>query len=406
MISVEEARSLIARHAPRPAADTLPLFEALGCVLAEDVKSPIPMPSFDNSAMDGFAFRSEDTRFAMPESPVYLPVKRTVRAGDTRQVHVERGQAVRIMTGARMPEGADVVLPVECSKLDSLGRLIVKKTWPSGHNIRLCGEELKKNDTVLRKGALVTPPVVGILSSLGKNAVKVFPKPRVSVIATGSELVKAGKKIVPGKIYDSNLPMVRAALLQSGIHPVFTTRLGDSKIQTERVLIHAFNISDVVILTGGVSAGETDHVKPALKKLRTRSIFWKVSQKPGKPLYFGKKGRTLVFGLPGNPAAVFVCFYEYVYPALRRFMNYKNPDLREEFLPLDGPVKTDPEKTLFLKAAVNGSGPQQQASSLPKQASHMISSLAQTRGILVVPKSAAGLERGQTALFHALPFSD
>ena len=403
MISVEEANDLIARHAPVPAPDEQPLFEALGCILAEDVKAPISMPSFDNSAMDGFIFRSADTEGASLEQPVRLSVKGIIKAGDVRDVRIEKGQASRIMTGARIPNGGDVVIPVECSKLEN-GKLLLKKSWPSGHNIRRLGEELKKRDIVLRRGAMINPATVGILASLGKKTVKVYPKPRVSIIATGSELVEAGKKIAPGKIYDSNLPMVQAALLQCGIHPVFTTRLGDHKRRIEQVLVHALKISDVVILTGGVSAGETDHVKPVLKKLGTKTVFWKVSQKPGKPLYFGKKGRTLVFGLPGNPAAVFVCFYEYVYPAIRRFMGYEKPFLREEMCALKETVKTDPEKFLFLKATIDRSGETPMASPLSKQASHMISSLAETRGILVVPKSQTPLEQGQKAVFHTLPY--
>ncbi len=403
MLSVEEAKKLVLQNVPTASTQDVTLLEALGHVAAEDVKTSFPIPSFDNSAMDGFVFRSADTEKADPEHPVRLAIRGMLKAGDTGDVPRGAQETYRIMTGALVPAAMDSVLPIEKAELEG-ETLLLRNPWPAGKNVRYRGEELKERQVVVQKGMAVSPAVVGILASLGRKKIRVYKTPNVSVIATGSELIESGSPLVRGKIYDSNLPMVRSALLQMGVRPVFTKRLADTPSAIRQVVRHALRISDIVILTGGVSAGDTDHVRPTLQRLGVETIFWRVSQKPGKPFYLGRKGKTLFFGLPGNPAAVFTCFYEYVYPAIRHFMGFKEPFLPEFSLTLGERVSADPEKSLFLKATTDFSNGTSLVTPLKGQASHMISSLAHSKGILMIPNSSSALEAGQKAVFHALPY--
>jgi len=401
MISYEEAQALIARNIPRPQKEIVPLLASLGCVISEDIKSPHSLPVFDNSAMDGFTFLAEDTKSASPKNPLRLAICGMIKAGDPI-VSLEPNKAWRIMTGAPIPHGADTVLAQEKAQvLQEV--LILREPLVKGKNVRYKGEELKKGEKVISRGTAVTPATIGILASLGKKETPVYKKPRVALIATGSELAAPGTDLSSGKIYDSNSPMVSAALMQMGIRPVFVKRLDDQLKKINLVIAHALRESDLVILTGGVSSGDTDHVRPALKALDVETVFWKVSQKPGKPIYFGKKENTLVFGLPGNPAAVFTCFYEYVYPAIRRSMGFRDPYLDSKFLPAGESIEADPEKALFLKAKVGLSEGRPFVTALGGQSSHMISSLQAANGILVIPSNMS-VEEGQKALVHLLPY--
>jgi len=394
MIRYEEAQALIAKNIPPSQKESVTVLAALGCVIAEDIKSPLALPFFDNSAMDGFTFRA-------PNRPSRLVIRGTLKAGDPRS-HIKPGEAWRIMTGAPVPYGADTVLAQEKAEIIQ-ETLVLREPLPQGMNIRYKGEELRKGKKVISEGAIVTPATIGIMAGLGKNEAQIYKKPRVSVIVTGSELAAPGSDLSSGKIYDSNSAMVHAALMQMGIRPVFVKRLDDQPKKIKQVIGYALRESDLVILMGGVSSGDTDHVRPISKELGVETIFWKVSQKPGKPIYFGKKGNTLVFGLPGNPAAVFTCFYEYVYPAIRRFMGFREPHLGANFFPVRESIKADPEKTLFLKARIESSDGRSVVMTLGGQSSHMISSLQEANGILVIP-SKRSVEQGREALVHLLPY--
>ncbi len=402
MISYREAQQQIAQNIPAPIEERVSALAALGCVVSRDVCSPLSLPIFDNSAMDGFVLRSEDTETATPERPVRLKISDVIRAGDTRPIRWVSGEAHRILTGAPVPVDADTVLPTEKSEVIK-DMLIVRAPLAPGRHIRAQAEEIQKGQCVIPKGSVVHPATVGILASLGTLKVWVYRKPRVSLVATGTELVEPGKPLSRGKIYDSNSSMIKAALLEMRLHPVFTKRLADQPKNIKEALRHALPASDVVILTGGVSTGSTDFVRPILEELSVQTIFWKVSQKPGKPIYLGRRGQTLVFGLPGNPAAVFTCFYEYVYPAVRRFMGYARPYLASQEIPVDESIEADPEKSLFLKVKVERRDGASIVTPLYGQASHMISSLQEATGLLVVP-SGRSVEKGEKVLVHSLPY--
>jgi len=299
MISVKEAKQLITKYLPKPGTKRVPLGNSLGCVLAENVRSKVSLPSFNNSAMDGFVLRASDVKSATSSNPVKLKIRGSIKAGDFVRKPLGRGETYRIMTGAPLLKGGDTILPVEEMQLNGKS-LVISSAFKRGRHVRLEGEEIKKNQLCIKKGALITPGLTGFLASCGSKTIGIYPKPKVSVIATGSELVDLDKKLLPGKIYDSNRPLLMAALEEMGITPLLSKTVRDNEQLVRTTIRNSLKKCDVMILMGGVSVGDYDFVKSTLKQLGVKEIFWKVKQKPGKPLYFGKKGKTLVFGLPGN----------------------------------------------------------------------------------------------------------
>ncbi len=401
MITYAEAQKLIEQNSSPGQAEEIFLSASLGYVSAENIHSPLPLPLFDNSAMDGFMLRSEETLTATTQTPVFLNIRGVIKAGDSPSACLGKQEAYRIMTGAPIIKGSDAVLEKEKAEIQN-NQLVLRAPVPKGRNVRFKGEEIKKRELVLPKNSVIRPGTIGFLASIGRNKIKIYRKPRIALIATGSELVTPGSPLKPGKIYDSNTAMLCASLDEMRIYPVFVRRLTDQPKIIQKVLAFALKQSDILILTGGVSVGEYDYVKELLQKSGVETIFWKVSQKPGKPLYFGRKENSLVFGLPGNPASVFTCFYEYAYPAIRRFMGYKNPSLFSARHPLKGSLKPDPEKILFVKSKIEA-GEAKQVVPLKHQQSHMISSLCEADSLIVVPSSQKMLEENDLVLVHALP---
>jgi molybdopterin molybdotransferase len=402
MITYKTAQQKIIKHARLLKAVEQPIENSLGFVLASNARSPIDSPSFDNSAMDGFVFKAKDTVGASALAPVSLKICGSIRAGSTRIKLLKPGYAFKIMTGAPIPKGADTVLEKENARVQN-GSLWVTNPNREGRHIRCRGEEIVKKEAIKLKGFLVTPGVIGFLSGLGVTRVRVYQKPRVSLIATGDEIIRSGKKLRNGQIYDSNTPLLTAALKALAIEPKYSGRISDNKETLKAALSKAMRSSDAVILTGGVSVGDYDHVKGVFKDLGVKTVFWKVLQKPGKPIFFGKKGRTLIFGLPGNPAAVHACFYQYVYPALRLLMGHANVWMRSESMVLKHEIRPDQEKTLFLKAMVDRSQKWPRCEALGHQGSHMLSSLCRSHGFIVVPPRNKVLKKNQRVHFQYLP---
>lgn len=398
MISFEAARSILESHCQALPTEHLPLLAAAGLVSSEDILAPVSLPLFRNSAMDGFALSSEATQNASAASPVRLHVMGEIVAGQAPTRLSKSEQTYRIMTGAPVPRGADAVLEKEKAVIEG-DFLKISLPVPAGRHVRQPGEEIQKGALALPKHSLLHPGTIGFLASLGLDRVPVFAKPRVSVITTGSELECPGKSLEPGKIYNSNSAFLMSALMQMKITPILVRQVKDHPKLIRRVLGFALKESDIVIATGGVSAGEHDFVKMLLEEAGVETLFWKVSQKPGKPIYFGQKNGTLVFGLPGNPASVFTCFYEYVYPAIRLRMGHKQPYLAESGAFLAESLKADPGKSVFLKGRVS----KHAAKPLAKQQSHMLSTLAETNALLVVNR-VENLKEGDAVTAHWLPY--
>ncbi|MBI4549504.1 MAG: molybdopterin molybdotransferase MoeA [Candidatus Omnitrophica bacterium] len=388
MITVAQAEKLVRTNVPAPRKGRIALAGALGCVLADDIASPVEFPLFDNSAMDGFALRSRDTRRASAGLPVRLALSGSLRAGETRACALNRGTACRIMTGAKIPRGADAVLAFEDAG-EADGFLCLRAPVPWGNHVRRRGEEIRKGRVVLRRGAVINPGAVGLLASLGLTRVPVFLKPRVAILTTGDELAEPGTGLKPGRVYDSNGGMLAAALKDAGFPFRVLKRAADRPRSLERAVRAALKAGDILLLTGGVSAGDYDFAKSVLARSGVRTIFWKVNQKPGKPLYFGRAGRRLVFGLPGNPGAVFACFYEYALPALRKMAGRKDFALPSRTLAVRGGVRSA-ARFLFVRSRVTAKNGSAWAKPLSKQGSHMLSSLAGTQALIRVPPRANG----------------
>jgi molybdopterin molybdotransferase len=401
MISPKTALKSVMKLCDARGTASVAAARALGHVLAENLEASEPFPRFDNSAMDGFAIRSADTASRTKDHPASLEIVDTVFAGQVGERQIRRGEACRIMTGAPIPPGADAVAPKEVVTVEGT-RILIGREVKKGHHIRGRGEEVKSGDVVIRQGVTVDAGVTACIASLGRARVRVFRKPTVAVIATGDETVAPGRRLRPGQIYDSNSYMLTAALRQMGMAPIRVRHVGDRPSALQSATAAAIRAADVLVVTGGISVGDRDYLREVLGRQGVKEVFWRVKQKPGKPLYFGVRGRRIVFGLPGNPASVFTCFYAYVYPALRRMAGHGDTSLPERRLPLAGSVKRDPVRWRFLKAkTVPGERPAVRP--LSRQASHMISALVETDRLIVVPPGDGSIDAGTIVSTWSLP---
>jgi len=323
LIAVEDAREQVLSLVDVLDAEEVDTLGSLGRILAQDVLSDIDIAPFDNSAMDGFAVLTGD--FADAQSPVQLEITGHVGAGDWPEHPVTAGTAIRIMTGAPMPEGADAVIKIEDTEIiEGDGLIGSKVAFPvpprKGDNIRKAGEEAKAGETVLNCGEHVTPAAVGLLASTGHGTVKVYRRPRVAILSTGSELVEITEKPTRGKIRNSNSYSLAAQVLEAGGIPLRSPLIKDTYEATEEAILEAARNADFIITSGGVSVGDFDYVKPVLEKLG-KMLFSAVNMRPGKPQTFGAittTGKPAIpfFGLPGNPTSTFVGFETFVRPAL------------------------------------------------------------------------------------------
>lgn len=313
-VEIERARAIVLERAAPLGAEPVPLREALGRRLAEDAVAAEPVPAFDNSAMDGFALRAADTRGARRGAPVALRLAGESRAGAPAAAGPLAGEAIRISTGAVVPGGADAVVRVEDTRSED-GRVLVEAEVEPGRDVRRAGEDVEAGATVLAAGAAIGPAELGVLASLGADPVACRRRPRVAVLTSGDELLEPGEEMRPGAVRNSNSYSVPALAELAGAETRVAGPAADD-LEATRAAIEPLLDCDAVVLCGGVSVGEHDHVKRALGELGVRESFWGVALKPGKPTWFGTRGDTLVFGLPGNPVSAMVTFVLLVRPAL------------------------------------------------------------------------------------------
>jgi molybdopterin molybdotransferase len=308
LITIAEARESVLESVPRLGDEAVALDAALGRVLAEDVTSAIAVPPFDSSAMDGYA--------VVAGAGGELDVIGEARAGHPWNGTLRAGSAVRISTGALVPEGADAVVPVERTTAVKGGdRVSVPETQP-GANVRLAGEDIPLNAVVLQAGTPLGPAELGVAASVGRGELRCAKQPRVAILITGDELTPPGEPLVPGRIYGSNGFALAAQVERAGAVVVGRAIVADDPEGTRAAIGQALDQADVVLVSGGVSVGPHDHVKPALIGLGVEERFWGVRLRPGKPTWFGTRGRTLAFGLPGNPVSAMVAFQLFARPAL------------------------------------------------------------------------------------------
>lgn len=393
MISVKQAQSRMLKHLNRLRTEQLKLTFALNRVLAFDVKSPVAHPLFNQSAVDGYAIRFKD-----------LKVRRSIfriigesKTGVYKNFDTKPEQCVRIFTGALVPKGFDTVIMQEDVNVKN-GNIIIKAVSGYGANVRKKGEQIKKGSIALRKGTELNSASIGFLASLGINKVKVSKLPKVSVIVTGNEFSESQGKLKEGSIFESNGLMLRSMLRDLNIKT--RSRLCKDNINVLTKLIkNETSKNDIVIVSGGVSVGDYDFTERALRNLNFKIIFHKVFQKPGKPMLFAKKKNKTVFGLPGNPRSVFVCFWKYVYPFVRASMRIREPFLKSLNIRLSDSYEKIDEKTLFLSSKLVTAG----VEILKGQASHMLKSFTDANTIVCLPEGKKNYRKGELVSVHILP---
>jgi molybdopterin molybdotransferase len=391
VLSVDDAvRLILSQISPLP-SEEVELLEACGRVLFQNVRAARNVPPFSNSAMDGYAVRWQDVEGACAERPVTLAVSEEVPAGYVPKTRVSRNTAVKIMTGAPIPRGADTIIRVEYTEALPGAVRIARVDGPASH-LRGAGEDIRKGQTILEAGKLLTPADMGLMASVGKAKVRVFRRPRVAVLSTGDELQEIGDKPQPGKIVNSNSYTLSASIRQTGAEPVFLGIVRDKRKRLAAAFRRALRY-DVVVTSGGVSVGDYDFVKEALGDVGVRMQFWKVAQKPGHPLAFGRIGKKPVFGLPGNPVSSAVSFILYTRPALLKMMGCRNLFLPVVRAHLEHPIKKSPGVREFVRCRIRTENGQMFASSTGAQGSGVLSSMSLAQGLVVTREEETYLEK-------------
>ncbi|MGB6873125.1 MAG: gephyrin-like molybdotransferase Glp [Dehalococcoidia bacterium] len=419
MISVEEALEKVLSYVEVLEPERKPILDCLGQVLAEDVYSTIDIPPLDNSAMDGYALRAEDTRGASESSPGYLIVVGEVAAGSMPTKEVRPGTAIRIMTGAPLPEGADAVVRFEDTDevsrksargdLSQIGILCQAK---KGLNVRGRGEDIAKGNLILKKGKVLRPQEIGVLASLGLSTALVIRRPIVAILATGDELIGVDQPLAPGKIHDSNNYAIAAEVSRYGGIPKILG-IGRDSVQSLIEKIDEGLDADMLITSGGVSKGDYDIVKDVLAE-HGEVGFWTVCMKPGKPLAFGvmkkveggRKGKVPHLGLPGNPVSSMITFEQFARPAILKMLGKKilaKPAVRA--IIEDDVVNTDGRR-LFARVSVTKRGGQYHASVTGPQGSGILTSMAKANGLAVIPESSKGVKAGDMVEVQMLDWGE
>ncbi len=393
LINVADAKKIISETTSVLAPANLALQQAAGLTLAEDLYSSMDIPAFPQSSMDGYAFSFNDWK-----QNKKLEIVGEVAAGSNEVFTLAPGNAVRIFTGAAVPPGTDTVVMQEKIKTVNGELIIEDDTIQVGNSVRPKGSEIKAGALALEKGSVLSPAAIGFLAGIGIADVKIYPDPSISIILTGNELQQPGKPLQHGQVYESNSFSLKAVLKQLYINNVEVFYATDKPEIVTSTLEKALQQSDVVLLTGGISVGDYDFVLQAATECGIEKLFHKVKQRPGKPLYFGKKNNKLVFGLPGNPSSVLTCFYQYVIPALEKLSN-KKPVLKIIQAPLSKPFQKNTGLTHFLKGIYNGKA----ATPLDAQESYRLSSFATANCLIQIEEEITSLKEGELVDVYLLP---
>ena len=440
LTSVEEHLADILATIRPLVATELSLGDAHGLVLAEDVAAASPLPSFDNSAMDGYAVRVEDVAAASEENPVTLPVVAEVAAGDTGAYALTPGTSIRIMTGAMLPHGTEAVVPVEWTD-GGRARVAIRAKVDFGASVRLAGGDAKAGEVLVTKGTRLRPMHIAVIAAAGRGTILVRPRPRVVVLSTGSELAEPGTPIIPGRIWDSNSFMIAAAAREAGCLAYRQAIVPDKPEQVLPAIEDQLVRADLLVTTGGVSmGGEYDVVKAALRQLGTIG-FRKVAMQPGMPQGFGtvavpisgsasgaaedqapagllsrladrgevaetpvragEHDRVPIFTLPGNPVSAYVSFQIFVRPAIGALQAYDGLGLEMIRAELTEPLRSPPGRRSFLRGVLDR--PAGRVAPLTGQQSHQVATLARANALIIVPEQVAAMAAGETADVLILP---
>ena len=400
MIELEEALEIVLSQVKLVSSQKVDILSSLSRTLAEDVYADFDIPGFDRAAMDGYAVLSEDTNSASKKKPVILEVIANVPAGYSTEKVVKSGRAVRIMTGAPMPKGADAVVMVEDTEKEEEKVKIFRKAVCQ-ENVSFAGEDVKRGELILSQGSLVRPAEVAMLASLGKEDVLVRKKPRVAIISTGDELVEVGRTLQKGEIYDSNSYALFSQVLSSGGEP---HRLGIARDKRENLLarIKEGLSYQLLLLSGGVSVGDYDLVTDVLKEAGVKMLFWKVAVKPGKPTFFGLRKGTLVFGLPGYPVSSMVNFENLVRPAIFSMLGRDDWQRIRVKAILEKAVSSRGRRKKIIRAKLVKQGDKYLAVPANSQKSGVLKSMLWADSFLILPKEVERIEKGEEVFLELL----
>lgn len=379
-LDIAQAQALIAEQCSLLAAETTAIDQALGLVLAEQVVASGDVPSRANSAMDGFAVQAG-------EAGRTLAVIGESRAGTPAKVVVGAGEAVRISTGATIPDGADSVAPIELVE-DQGAKVTLLEEQTTGRNVRMAGEDLRAGDAVLAPGRELGAAELGIAVAAGRAELQCVRRARVAVIATGDELREPGAELAAGELHDSNLTTLQALVREAGAEVVLAGHVGDDPAATQQLFAEALGQSDLVVCSGGVSVGPHDHVKGAFIELGVEERFWRVALRPGRPTWFGSRDQQLVFGLPGNPVSAMVTFLLFVAPALRAIQG--RPPQQIGSAALGEAIERHPDRDECVRVRLD----QDEAFATGPQGSHILSSMTLADALAVVPRGEGSLAAG------------
>jgi len=395
MISVEEAREKILEHFVTLDSKSVSILDSLGLVVSESVKSPLNIPPFNNSAMDGYAVISEDTKLASSDHVVNLKILETIKAGSVPSEKVIKGTASRIMTGAPIPEGADSIVPFEdTTELDwniNSDKSFVGIKYPGnvGANFRESGKDLSIGDVVVENFSILTPSLIGLLASVGLEQVKVIRPPVVSILSTGDELVEPGLSIESGQIFDSNTYSIYSSVLQLGAIPKIIGIARDNR-QSVIDMIEKSLDSDFVISSAGVSKGDYDVVKDVMGEMGNLN-FWSVNMRPAKPLAFGKlkthKSFVPIIGLPGNPVSSLVAFEQFCRPAIRKMMGKTINDRKIIKAKLVDSIENYDSRRVYARVIIESKNGVNVATTTGDQGSNILTSMAKANGLAICPEN-------------------
>lgn len=399
-VALERMRAQVA---PVTQTETVPLRESLGCVLGADITSPIMVPAYTNSAMDGYAINSEDLPRA--DNEVTLKLCGKVMAGVPLDTILNRGEAIQIMTGGMMPQGSDTVVIQEHVALDGES-IRIDGTTSAGRNVRLAGEDINVGEIVLPKGTLINPAELGLIASLGLDQVVVFRRLKVAFFSTGDELraleTHAGKSLGPGEIFDSNRHTLFALLKRLNVELIDLGVVADTEAATHAAIVEGAERADLIISSGGVSAGQADFVSKAIEQLG-QLTFWKLAMRPGRPLASGIVNGARFFGLPGNPVAVMVTFYEFVQPTIKTMMGCNETEPELYSVPASVSIRKVPGRIEYQRGVLERIDGELQVRTTGKQGAGRLSSMCLANCLIVLAAECDGVAPGDKVDVH--PFS-
>lgn len=393
MLSVAEYLDLVLDSVSELPPMEMPISDVNGCVLAQDIYARWPLPSFDNSSMDGYAVIAADVLSASENSPITLPVIDDIPAGFKSVETLQRGQAIRIMTGAPIPAGADSVIPIESTDGGS-EVVVIRDSVVTGNCIRIEGEDVRSGDLVLAQGTFIGPRQIALIAAVGHGIISVIPKPRVAVLATGSELVEPGTELKYGLISDSNSFLITAIAQDSGAAAYRLPPVQDDEDTLINLLEDQVHRADLIITTGGVSMGAYDPVKSAFLKLGTAQ-FHKVAMQPGMPQGFGSVGQPAIpiITLPGNPVSAYISFEAFIRPAIRKMRGLKQLHRPQHSATLIGELRSPKNKVQFARGRFLAQGQVELVGT--GQGSHVLGGLAQADALVVIPVGVDSIAGGE-----------